>query len=274
MPSQKTVFYNTLSGGEYMPTSVPVSDSSFKNLAGDMGTIFIGIILILSAYLLLMGAWKRMGVTGSASSVKESNEFFTKFAFGVVSSALLFPLIFFLYPTFGTLTFKYITDFSKAQREDDTVGGSPNTGNINTPPTGNMGSKNEKLVFDNEEAMRNTLRSMNISVNKVACEEIDEDNCTNVGGLSPSAVDILKKLKEGCGGCDIQITGGTEWWSHGNATRHTPGGGAIDLAEYNQVSAFIRKQAKAQPWSICYEAYTFSGYYFCDEKKERHWHAQ
>jgi len=49
--------------------------------------------------------------------------------------------------------------------------------------------------------------------------------CTNVGGLPSSAIDFIKGLQSACG-CNVVITGGTEYWLH---KTHAAGKPIFDL---------------------------------------------
>lgn len=98
-------------------------------------------------------------------------------------------------------------------------------------------------VWNDDSSVRNDLNNppYNIAVNKPNCAKIGDSNCTSVYGLSSFVISSLKALKTACsdGGvyCPIKITGGTEYWLHGNGstdmdanpTNHKPGKNVIDL---------------------------------------------
>ena len=80
----------------------------------------------------------------------------------------------------------------------------------------------------------------NVSVNRSpGCTTVGQPSCTSLAGLGNSVKQGLKTLAILCGGgCRLMITGGTEYWLHGNRstdlslnkTAHKPGGNAVDLS--------------------------------------------
>lgn len=71
-----------------------------------------------------------------------------------------------------------------------------------------------------------------------SCAEIGETGCTSVFGLGETAISGLIDLANNCTGCEVAVTGGTEYWRHGNKstdrnlnkTQHKPGGNVVDLS--------------------------------------------
>lgn len=70
-----------------------------------------------------------------------------------------------------------------------------------------------------------TVANATLEVNKGACTAAKVGNCTNVGGLQEETIQSIKDLATLCGAyaqengggtCGVTITGGTEWWLHGN----------------------------------------------------------
>lgn len=93
-------------------------------------------------------------------------------------------------------------------------------------------------VWGDDAFIRNDLRNSNITVNRPNnCTTVGETGCTSLAGLGPRATYGLKALRNSCPTCLIRITGGTEYWLHGNRsteinanpTGHKPGGNVVDL---------------------------------------------
>jgi hypothetical protein len=76
------------------------------------------------------------------------------------------------------------------------------------------------------------------AVNKENCTTIGQSNCTSVYNMNDVVLYGLDALKKACGLCEVVVTGGTEYWLHGNrstdlntntTTSHRPGGLVVDL---------------------------------------------
>jgi len=129
-----------------------------------------------------------------------------------------------------------------------------------------------------ENSIRDALKSpasggiVNISTSSGAekkCEFVGETGCTNVGGLDVGVISYLKSLKTSCDAwagtgknCEITITGGTEWWPHGNknldaekntTTKHKPTffssgfGKTVDLRLNGLLDSFIKEKKTSGP---------------------------
>ncbi len=69
------------------------------------------------------------------------------------------------------------------------------------------------------------------------CTQVGQLNCTSAYGMSSIVINGVNNLRAACGNCSITITGGTEYWRHGNElpdlnrnnTQHRPGGNVVDL---------------------------------------------
>ena len=93
-----------------------------------------------------------------------------------------------------------------------------------------------------------------VQVNKQACKLVGQSNCTSVHGLAALVVAKLVQLASDCGpSCAVVITGGTEYWLHGdrstdineNPTQHKPlangGGKTVDLSQNSEpLNLYIR----------------------------------
>ena len=118
-------------------------------------------------------------------------------------------------------------------------------------------------AWNNDSVVRNMLRATNnkITVNKNNCSTIGQVNCTSVANLSARIKDRLTTIAQDCGtDCKVEITGGTEYWLHGNGsteisentTKHKPAGNVIDLSSTNaSLNAYIMKGEDVSNQSGC-----------------------
>lgn len=97
----------------------------------------------------------------------------------------------------------------------------------------------------------NTFRSMLTPLVKVYngnCSSVGESGCTSLFGLGSNVINNLNTLQVACN-CYISITGGTEYWLHGDKnkdlevakshTKHYPGGNVVDLSKSTPVTDYI-----------------------------------
>jgi hypothetical protein len=122
------------------------------------------------------------------------------------------------------------------------------------------GSSVGGTTWYSDQTVRDMLNKppLNISVNKSNCAKVGDSNCTSVYDLSSNVINGLKSLRNGCTGCLIEITGGTEYWLHGNAkhevnlnnSQHKPakdGGRAVDLNANVTLTSYIKRVGRAMP---------------------------
>ncbi len=90
-----------------------------------------------------------------------------------------------------------------------------------------------------ERAELTSHSSSRITVNRSpGCTIIGQRPCTSIAGLGARAMNGLKSLASSCTDCRIRISGGTEYWMHGNrsidrasnTTPHGQGGNVVDLS--------------------------------------------
>lgn len=93
-------------------------------------------------------------------------------------------------------------------------------------------SKNITITAGTE---RTQLESAGITVKPNTCDKVG-DQCTSVYGLSQTAMQGLKKLKQNCPTCDIIVTGGTECWLH---KTHGPGLQPVDLRKTDSLVKYV-----------------------------------
>ncbi len=136
-----------------------------------------------------------------------------------------------------------------------------------------------------EAAARKRLNDAGISINKNPCANIGDQNCTNVGGLSENAINGLIRLARVCGCAkNMIVTGGTEYWLHGNrstdisrnGTAHKPGGSAVDLSILDPLNQYIYRNGGIPTKTSGGDSYVVPGFgTFLDEKIDGnypHWH--
>lgn len=107
------------------------------------------------------------------------------------------------------------------------------------------------------------------TVNKGECTHVGQDNCTSTRGLNVSQ---LWAINQGCG-CNLVITGGTEWWLHGGqsgSTSHQQGGSTMDLRTDNNPNSPLNKFLSGGKPLVKYTRYpTPNGPYYYEGN---HWH--
>lgn len=174
-----------------------------------------------------------------------------------------------------------ILNFNLSIKKPANIGApQPPSGPTSTPPT--LGT-----WFD-DSAERAQLAAMGISINKSNCQNIGDSNCTSVYALSGSAMAGLSFLSSNCTSCisgSIVLTGGTEYWLHGNRntnmnnnpTLHKPGGGAVDLSKDPDLDAYIQNFPKVSSPNGCStgQGYNINGTTYVDEQitgNPPHWH--
>ncbi len=125
---------------------------------------------------------------------------------------------------------------------------------LTSAETGEAGSTGNP--WPDDLAIRTELASGGIGVAVPKCTWIGQTNCTSVTGLSPKVASGLKALKQQCGGCEVFITGGTEYWSH---LSHNKGVPVVDLRSHtqttprteNSLTKYIKEKGTRETSSEC-----------------------
>ncbi len=114
-----------------------------------------------------------------------------------------------------------------------------------------------------------------IGINSPACRyDGDPNSCTNVKGLGDSSVSAIKNLQSACG-CNITITGGTEYWKH---KTHAAGSGVFDLRYDGDTSPLTKSiQSQNPKWKLSFSGnhrWLNNGFWYTYEvsSKNPHWH--
>lgn len=121
-------------------------------------------------------------------------------------------------------------------------------------------------AWGEDSIIRSALDSMGIDINKPNCVRIGQPSCTSVYELNSLIIRKLQdlidicELRQGEGNCGMTLTGGTEYWLHGNrsydidsaGTQHVPRGRAIDVSivRTDGFTSFLRNFCGAGS-SIC-----------------------
>ena len=134
--------------------------------------------------------------------------------------------------------------------------------------------------WPDDSAVRGSL-APDITVNRPNCTFVGQTNCTSLSGLSGGIISLVRAIERDCANCTVEITGGTEYWLHGNrttdlanaGTEHVPGGGAVDLGLDPAMTVFLRAQGTATTALGCApgsQKYIWGGATFVLEGN--HWH--
>jgi hypothetical protein len=118
-----------------------------------------------------------------------------------------------------------------------------------------------------------------LGINGAACRyDGDPNSCTNVKGLGNNSVKAIKDLQSACG-CNVTITGGTEYWKH---KTHAIGSGVFDLRWDGDSTALANTIKSENPqWKPSFSGnsrWLYQNYWYTDEKSaelhggKRHWH--
>lgn len=272
-------------------TSLTVSDTTSL-----VATLFFMLIGGAAFYRYAMAGIYRL--EASENGVRKSNEAFRDATLGLLGVFLMF-LIFFTFNR-DLLSSDVGLSILKVPSAAGTVGGGAvtggGTGGGGAPsgplPTGACVRKTctsadlPRVTGSADASVRSALSAGGINVNVGACSSVGQSSCTNVGGLPDDVVSMLKSLKAACS-CNVTVSGGTEWWSHGT---HGPGVPVVDLRIpvsgggpnlSDPLYVFLASKTKIGGNSYCHATYAWNGWSFCDEKSggtslstNRHWHVK
>lgn len=153
---------------------------------------------------------------------------------------------------------------------------------------GNAAELFAKVLAD-EQSTRAELAAGNITINNNPCNTVGSKGCTNVGLIDDNVINEIIQLEKDCkiynSKCEVIVSGGSEWWSHGkgiinpelNQSKHVPGkysAQGIDLNLDTYLSAFLKAKGKSLGSDkYCNDKYEYSGEIYCDENnRARHFH--
>ena len=254
-------------------------------------TIFVlGMTRLVFAGVLLVKA------EGQAQ-MAEAKEVLKKVMFGIIGVLLMWLLLLWINPDMlrGDLGLGSIGVGSAGTQ---TVTATPTTGTPINPGTLTASQLALQTMVSTEATIRGQLNGVNVTSTNgnISCTSIGQTGCTSVGGLRADAITVLNQLRVACGmTCAVTITGGTEWWLHGNrsaditnsGTNHMPGNAVFDLncshgsattCGTDQLSLFLKGQpSQVSTTSRCSEIFIYGGFKFCNETitgNPPHWHVE
>jgi len=113
--------------------------------------------------------------------------------------------------------------------------------------------------WPDDQYVRDEIKAT-VGFNHPNCKKVGEMGCTSLYQLAQRIRDGLKKVQAECK-CDVQITGGTEFWLHGagggqgkgvlTGTEHRPGGRVVDLSITSDLTNFLKKYPSSKPNPEC-----------------------
>lgn len=243
-------------------------------------SLFIYNLLFAAILLGAVYSYTKAGlvrIPGTEAGIRLSKQIVSKTTFGLLG---VFSLWIILLTVNKDLLFG---DVKLTKFRTTSVGSSsavPTSPGVKSVPIGGSDILGEGAI-QNDPAQRSYFASNNITVNKPACKTPDETNCTTVGSMSQTTVQMLISLRAACPlPIKVEISGGVE---AGHAS-HGPGKSPVDIsykdASLNACIARFPKSSLVPHLSstggeLCYtgEVYENFGYVFCDEKSsDRHWH--
>jgi hypothetical protein len=245
--------------------------TSFYDISVFAWTFSLTIIGMAVLWRLLVAGGYRM--QASEANIRKSNEIAKKAVLGFLGVFGMFILLF-------TVNKGLITgDVGLADLavKGGMTEGVAQTANPPSPATGSpSGNGDIQGAINADAAIRQQLRSINITVNKPVCPNTTATDCTTVGGLPAETISMLSSLRSTCGG-EIMITGGTE---PGHSS-HGPNLYPVDIgikdstlnACISSFSVSTRNLKRKDGSNLCKNAFQNFGFVFCDENNaEAHWH--
>ena len=204
-----------------------------------MFRLAIGIAGGLAVLRIIVGGIKYM-TTDAFSGKSEAKETIQNALVGLLLAISAYTILYTIDPSLVKLDFSI---------EGLRVGTPLETGTGSTTPAGGTRGPSYGNSWPTDATIRNDLRAVfeNNVTNKPNCSTIGQTNCTSLTQISPTVVNKLKSLKTACD-CELVITGGTEYWLHGNrttelnetTTEHKPGGRVVDLRIGGSLDEFLR----------------------------------
>jgi hypothetical protein len=188
----------------------------------------------------------------------------------------------YILPQFGKINLANSSSGTQTQPGTGTTGG----GNINVPTGAREALFAAVLAGDDAVYKRLTGAGVQVKTN-YPCTKLDQSDCTSLGGMREDTQQMLIRLKSTCS-CEVVVTGGTEFWSHGApgdntgaSTQHKPGGRAVDIRTTTSLSNYIQTVFAPSGDTRCGKTYVWSSFTFCLEKPgtfdkttDGHWHVQ
>ena len=279
--------------------SVGISPTSFSDYIQSSFNVLFGVFIVWSVFRLAYGGVLFM--TSDIINKKIDGKEMIINSIKYISLALItYSIMFFVNPD---ILDNKITNIVKGavvtvgkgvgEAVKGTIGGGGKTGV--TPKTDGgasaVSSATELLtkVLADEASVRADLAAGGIDIKNGPCNSVGARGCTTVGLIDHKVVTEIIDLEADCkkynSKCEVTITGGTEWFSHGggvqdpnlNKSKHVPGkysAQGVDLGLNSYLSGFLKTSGKSLGADdYCYARYEYNGEVYCDEiNSARHFH--
>lgn len=217
-------------GGSNTNTVALGGEVAFQNYLNSAFKIGITIAILLAVIMIVIGGIEWMGesVFGKESGKKKIT--------GALTGMVLALAIFLILNTINPNLVNLRLSVDPLTKPPDYV------------PTGStpIGISDTALasVFTGDTTARASLMSgctprtdSCVTLNASACTSTAQTSgCTNIGGLPTKSIEDLKALAIDCRGCDVIVTGGTEYWQHAG---HGPGKAVVDLRPTASLNTFL-----------------------------------
>lgn len=191
----------------------------------------IGVAGGLAVIFIIIGGIQYI-TTDAYSGKSSAKDTIQNAVFGLILAIGAYTLLNTINPQLVNFDLK-LQKLEKGENIDPTTGEFTG-GTTNNPATDSFTAG---MYWKNDDEWRNKLKEKDISINKFNCNKVGEPSCTSVYDINPVVTEGLIKLKDDCK-CFMVVTGGTEYWLHGNrspdinlnTTPHKPGGRVVDLS--------------------------------------------
>jgi len=218
--------YQTLENLPGIGERVGFDADSFSKFLNNAFKIGLTVAIVLSIVMFVIGGIQYMG-SDSFSNKEEAKSKFINSVWGLILALGIFLFLNTINPD--------LVNFKLKISRPELPPPAPST-SIAAP-----GQPASVLDRADDDAARAILREANVLVNKSFCEKVGDINCTRVGDLATDVISKISNLSKRCNCGPIRITGGTEWWLHGNRntdltlnnTDHRPRGRAVDFSKEN-----------------------------------------
>lgn len=279
--------------------SVGISQTAFSDYIQSSFNVLFGVFIVWSVFRLAYGGVLFM--TSDIINKKIAGKEMIINSIKYISLALItYSIMFFVNPD---ILDNKITNIVKGavvtvgkgvgETVRGAIGGGGETGV--TPKTDGgasaVSSATELLtkVLADEASVRADLAAGGISINNLPCTSVGSRGCTTVGLIDDKVVTEIIDLEADCkkynSKCEVTITGGTEWFSHGggvqdpnlNKSKHVPGkysAQGIDLGLDTYLYSFLKDKGESLGADkYCKGNYKYNGEIYCDEiNSARHFH--
>lgn len=237
--------------GSGIPAVAPLGQGGLANYLQSLFNLGLGIIIALAVVMIVIG-----GAQYLSTDAVSGKEFGKDKLWHAVQGLIIALGAFLILNTINPDILKLNLDLGYLK-----------------PPEKVVVSEVEKYtskVFTDDDRVRKILENNGITINNEACKKVGDTACTNVGGLQQQTVDGLISLKKKCG-CDIVVTGGTEYWLH---KTHGLDMRVVDLRPTESLNSFlgVTTPESGRVVQRGHTAYTFENKGDNAKATAPHWH--